>query len=221
MPETQYTRPPEEDSRQSGPLAITRSDDGFGLNGEARTAVGLSSLILPDSIYAPLAREETVNREFDFWLVRDDPRKDRRVVPVGDERGKPPAGTEGRVRGSTRLRPRGRETFSLNLRQQAPPAGSQGEAPASSPDRRVTVEALSVSVHVDLIMEWQPGPQGSIPPAVRREDRMTWIVLADPAEPWILEADGRIKMEIGIPPDNTIREASLSRRLDLVSQGLP
>jgi len=220
-PEAQYTRPPEEDSRQSRPLAITRSDDGFGLNPEARTAVGLSSLILPAYMYAPLARDETVIREFDFWLVREDPRQDRLVVPVAKEGGKPPANTEGRVRGTTRLRPRGPETFSFNLRQEAGPAWPAGEAPESTPDRRVSVEALAVSVHVDLVMEWQPGPQGSIPPAVRREDRMTWIVLADPGEPWILEADGRVNMEVGVAPDNTSRKASLSRRLDLVTQGLP
>jgi hypothetical protein len=220
-PEAQYTRPPEEDSRQSRPLEITRTDDGFGLNAEARTAVGLSSLILPDYMYSPLAGDEIVVRDFDFWLVREDPREDRRVVPVGENGGRAPAGAEGRVRGTARLRPRGRESFSLNWRHQPGPADHEGAAPQTSPDRRVTVEAMAVSVHVNLVMDWLPDREGSIPPAVRREDRMTWIVLAEPGEPWILEADGSVTMEVGEAPDNTIRKASLYRRLDLVKQGLP
>jgi hypothetical protein len=85
----------------------------------------------------------------------------------------------------------------------------------------VTLEAMVVKVHLDLVMEWLPGANGSIPPAVRRQDRMTWIVLADPGEPWILEADGSVKLEVGALPDTTIREAYLSRTLDLVSEGLP
>jgi hypothetical protein len=221
LPGPQYTRPPQEDSRQKRPLEITRTDDGFGLNAEARTATGLASLILPAEIFAPLFRDETVIREFDFWLVREDPRQDRRVVPVNPGGGTPPAGAEGRVRGTTRLRPRGREPFSLNWRRPAQPVASDGAAPASSPDQRVTLEAMAVAVHLDLVMDWLPGVDGSIPPAVRRQDRMTWIVLADPGEPWILEADGSVVMEVGALPKTTRREAYLSRTLDLVSEGRP
>ena len=170
IPGPQHTRPPEEDSRQNRPLEITRTDDGFGLNAEARTATGLSSLVLPADLFAPLARDETVVREFDFWLVREDPRQDRRVVPVDAGAGSPPAGAEGRVRGTTRLRPRGREPFSLNWRRPAPPAAADSPAPASSPDQRVTLEAMVVKVHLDLVMDWLPGADGSVPPAVRRQD---------------------------------------------------
>jgi hypothetical protein len=219
-PGPQFTRPPEEDSRQSRPLEITRTDDGFGLNAEARTAVGLSSLLLPAGMYAPLAREESVSLTFDFWLVKDDPRKDHTVVPVVTPGEPPPPGADGHVQGTTQLRPRGRETFHLTRRA---PAAMDDSSPAtdSSPDQRLSLPALAISVHMDLTIQWLPRLDGSVPRGIQRQDRMAWTVLADPGEPWILEADGSVQMEVGEPPGNTSRKASMSRRLDLVSDGLP
>ena len=216
---TQMTRPPEGASRRNRPLPINMTDDGFGLNAAARTAVGLASLILPAEDFAALAAGETVSRTFDFWLVRQDPRLDRVVVPATAS-AEPPDGAEGRVQGTTMFRPQGREPFSLLWRRPLP-AAVPGGVPATSPDQRLELPALSVAVSVDLTVGRLAGAGGRRPPGLRRRDRLTWTVLHRQEEPWLLAMDGIVELEIGEGADATLREAFIARSLYQVTTTSP
>jgi hypothetical protein len=198
-------------------LPVHFTSDGFGLNAGAREAAGLYSLALPTEVFRRLAAGETVTRDLDFFLVREDPLSDRVVAPAGD--GKRPEAAETRVRGRTVLRPAGRETYATDWRFPAPPLPADPSQPpeVAIPDRRVEIPALRVEVEADFEIERFGGTTGSASRS-RRRDRLSWTVHHAPQEPWILAWEGTVADETGDPEKAVRREAFLSRALQRVEE---
>ncbi len=213
------TLPPESAGRRNQqPLPVAFSDDGFGLNDAARAAVGMPSLLLPPGDFQELAAGRTVQRSFDFWMVREDPLRDRVVVPLAEEAARP-AAAESRIRGSLTLRPGNVASHRLLWRRPVP-ASVPGGLPPRAPDQEIHLEALSVEMTLNLTASRFPR-QGPPPPAMRRADRMTWVVLNRAEEPWLLAGDGTIDMTVGEGERAVHREGYLSRSLHQVSSGSP
>jgi hypothetical protein len=201
--------------RYAADLPVRFTSDGFGLNAAAREAAGLYSLALPAEVFRRLAAGETVTRELDFFLVREDPLADRVVANAGD--GTRPAAAETRVRGRTILRPAGRETYATDWRSPAPPPPADlTQAPAVAiPDRRVEIPALRVEVEAEFEIERFGGSTGGAGRTHRR-DRLSWTVHHAHREPWILAWEGTVSDATGDPDQAVLREAFLSRALQRV-----
>ncbi|MFQ5767347.1 MAG: hypothetical protein ACE5ID_05115 [Acidobacteriota bacterium] len=195
------------------PLRVSYTDDGFGLNASARRHVLLYSLALPSALFARLHAGRTIERSFDFYLVREDPGADGRVVPVPADPAPPPAGAERRIHGTTRLTPKGTESYWLTWRFTVPPdPGDKHSPPAEGyPDRRLALPALRVDVEVQMTIRTL-GESRSLKD-LRRSDRLAWMVLDRPDEPWLLSWDGRIHTISGNPQDPSLVESFVSRAL--------
>jgi hypothetical protein len=199
--------PPPGPAGREREFEVRFTDDGLGLNAAARDAAGLATLLLDPETFRRLAAGEEIEREFDFWLVRDDPLADRVVMPVAGAPSEPD-GAEGRVRGRTVLRPLGPETHPVDWRP-TPPA--DGRPPR--PDRRVELPALGVAASVRLEILRPDGPGGAYRTDIRRQDSLTWVVLDDPGAPWIVAWDGLVDWQRGAGAKAELREAYLSRTL--------
>jgi hypothetical protein len=200
-------------------LPLRFTSDGFGLNAGAREAAGLYSLALPTEVFQQLMAGQTVARDLDFYLVREDPLSDRVVVTAAASGGKRPEGAETRIRGRSVLRPAGRETYAVDWRIAAPPLPADpSQAPeVAIPDRRVEIPALRVEVEAEFDIERLAGSTGSDSHA-RRRDRLSWVVHHAPQEPWILASEGTVADETGDPSDPVRRDAFLSRALERVEE---
>jgi len=219
--EPQITRPPSGTSRRSRALAVRTTDDGFGLNAAARSAAGLTSVILPPAVFASLAAGETVVHDFDFWLVSSTPGEDLGVLTAVPPATAPPAGARGRVRGRTELKPLDQEPFKVTWRMPLSPAERHEATPVQRPDEQFDLPGLAVAVNMNLTVQWLPGTDGTRPPGLTRADHMTWTVLRSTGEPLVLAYDGTVELVIGDGDRSSRREAYLFRRLDRVEEASP
>jgi hypothetical protein len=186
----------------------------MGLNSAARRAAGLHGLALPAALHRRLAAGASVTHPFSFTLVRTDPGADSEVMASGGER--PGPGAEWRVEGQTRYRPRGTDVLHVDRRL---PTGERGGSPPPEAfrDERVSLPVLRIEVELSAVLEPLHERLG---PRRERRDRLTWLVLDHPEEPWIVSVEGRIESRQGDPADPGLQEVFHSRALFRIEEPL-